>query len=60
MHIDNTNIVENSDNELNAFIMTLHSDDHSRVVLSVPDEDGSDYINASFIDVRNDVCFSLT
>ena len=31
--------------------MTLHSDDHSRVVLSVPDEDGSDYINASFIDV---------
>ena len=34
-----------------AFITTLHSDDHSRVVLSVPDEDGSDYINASFIDV---------
>ena len=60
MHIDNTNIVENSDNELNVFIMTLHSDDHSRVVLSVPDEDGSDYINASFIDVSNDVCFSLT
>ena len=34
-----------------AIIMTLHLDDHSRVVLSVPDEDGSDYINASFIDV---------
>ena len=31
--------------------MTLPTDDHSRVVLSVPDEDGSDYINASFIDV---------
>ena len=26
-------------------------DDHSRVVLSAPDEDGSDYINASYIDV---------
>ena len=25
--------------------------DHSRVVLSVPDENGSDYINASYIDV---------
>ena len=35
----------------NTIIMTLHSDDHSRVVLSVPDADGSDYINASFIDV---------
>ena len=25
--------------------------DHSRVVLSIPDENGSDYINASYIDV---------
>jgi netrin-G3 ligand len=28
----------------------IYTYDHSRVVLSVPDEDGSDYINASFID----------
>ena len=26
-------------------------DDHSRVILSVPDSTGNDYINASFIDV---------
>ena len=25
--------------------------DHARVVLSVPDENGSDYINASYIEV---------
>ena len=29
----------------------FHTVDHSRVVLSVPDENGSDYINASYIDV---------
>ena len=28
------------------------ADDTSRVVLSVPDTSGSDYINASYIDVR--------
>ena len=27
------------------------ADDHSRVILSVPDEAGSDYINASYINV---------
>ena len=27
------------------------TDDASRVILSVPDADGSDYINASYIDV---------
>ena len=31
--------------------MTFFTDNHSRVVLSVTDKDGSDYINASFIDV---------
>jgi protein tyrosine phosphatase len=31
----------------------IYTYDHSRVVLSVPDEDGSDYINASFIDGYN-------
>ena len=30
----------------------FHSVDHSRVILSVPDERGSDYINASYINVR--------
>ena len=29
-----------------------HIVDHSRVVLSIPDGWGSDYINASFINVR--------
>ena len=29
----------------------LPPDDHSRVILSVPDSTGNDYINASFIDV---------
>ena len=33
--------------------------DHSRVVLSVPDESGSDYINASYIDV-SDHCSTLS
>ena len=32
-------------------ICVFHSVDHSRVVLSVPVENGSDYINASYIDV---------
>ena len=32
--------------------MCISTDDASRVVLSVPDADGSDYINASYIDVR--------
>ena len=36
------------------FLLSL--DDHSRVVLSTPDEKGSDYINASFIDVSACVC----
>ena len=42
----------------NYIIILLHSllcfstDDASRVILSVPDSDGNDYINASFIDVR--------
>ena len=31
--------------------LVFHAVDHSRVVLSVPDENGSDYINASYIDV---------
>ena len=31
-------------------------DDHSRVVLSVPDDSGSDYINASYIDVSVKLC----
>ena len=31
--------------------MCVSTDDASRVVLSVPDADGSDYINASYIDV---------
>ena len=31
--------------------MCVTTDDASRVVLSVPDADGSDYINASYIDV---------
>ena len=29
------------------------ADDYSRVVLSEPNSDGSDYINASFIDVSS-------
>ena len=29
----------------------LFSGDHSRVILKVPDENGSDYINASYIEV---------
>ena len=33
-------------------IFVLSADDASRVILFVPDADGSDYINASFIDVR--------
>ena len=33
-------------------IFCFSTDDASRVILSVPDVDGSDYINASFIDVR--------
>ena len=36
------------------FLLSL--DDHSRVVLCTPDEKGSDYINASFIDVSVCVC----
>ena len=31
--------------------MCVSTDDASRVILSVPDADGSDYINASYIDV---------
>ena len=31
--------------------LPLYTDDHCRVVLSVPDENGSDYINASYINV---------
>ena len=47
----------NVDQQMLGFIVTsvfLHisTDDASRVVLSVPDADGSDYINASYIDVR--------
>ena len=30
---------------------TLAADDSSRVVLSVPNTSGTDYINASFVDV---------
>ena len=30
----------------------VHTVDHSRVVLSIPDGWGSDYINASYINVR--------
>ena len=30
---------------------SLSPDDHSRVVLNVPDSNGNDYINASFINV---------
>ena len=33
-------------------LFCISADDASRVILSVPDADGSDYINASFIDVR--------
>ena len=36
----------------NIYVRTSHPVDHSRVVLSVPDENESDYINASYIDVR--------
>ena len=32
--------------------LCIPTDDASRVVLSVPDANGSDYINASYIDVR--------
>ena len=32
-------------------LFCISADDASRVILSVPDTDGSDYINASFIDV---------
>ena len=35
--------------------MLLYADDASRVILSVPDARGSDYINASYIDVRIDI-----
>ena len=34
------------------FLLFISTDDASRVILSVPDSDGSDYINASFINVR--------
>ena len=34
-------------------ILCICAVDHSRVVLSVPDESGSDYINASYIDVSD-------
>ena len=37
--------------------LCVSADDASRVVLSVPDADGSDYINASYIDVR--LCASV-
>lgn len=33
------------------FLLHISTDDASRVVLSVPDAVGSDYINASFINV---------
>ena len=33
-------------------LFCISADDASRVILSVPDAFGSDYINASFIDVR--------
>ena len=32
--------------------------DHSRVILKVPDENGSDYINASYIEVGTDLSHS--
>ena len=39
---------------LRAHLVALyaHTVDHSRVVLSIPDGWGSDYINASYINVR--------
>ena len=33
------------------FLYFLFTDDHSRVVLQSPDDDGVDYINASYIEV---------
>ena len=36
--------------DIHAFL-PLSTDDHCRVVLSVLDENGSDYINASYINV---------
>ena len=36
-------------------VPTLATDDSSRVVLSVPNTSGTDYINASFVDV-SDAC----
>ena len=40
----------NSINFLN--LLAIHPVDHSRVILRLPDESGSDYINASYIHVR--------
>ena len=33
------------------YVKLVFVDNHSRVTLSVTDENGSDYINASYIDV---------
>ena len=43
-----------TDEWLHYFVL-LYTDDASRVILSVPDALGNDYINASFIDVSIDI-----